>query len=412
MHSIHRSALLVVASLALGCTRELPPAPRDLGAVFDEGEGSPPSSATTLFSKNVKLLANVPKSNEDNQSDIAFSGHYAYAGSYGGFRIIDIADPEHPAIVSVVPCSGAQGDVSVYGGLLFESVDHPQSSAACSSQDVDGYTPDMFEGIRIFDVSNPAAPAHIASVRTDCGSHTNTLLPDAANGRVLVYVSSYPSAVPSGVSPVCQFPHGYISIITVPLANPAAATVSKYYLDAATEVFSMAACHDIAVFLEIKRAAASCFTENQIWDISDLANPHFMWRFDDPAVNRAANDLWHSATFSWDGTVVAFCDESGGGAQPRCTDPTDQQGRIWFVSMATHSLLGTYKIPRSEPEQCTTHYFNFIPQPDGRKVLVGAWYTGGTSIVDIDRLIAGGTSAESEMGFYRPSGDRTWSSYW
>ena len=87
-------------------------------------------------------------------------------------------------------------------------------------------------------------------------------------------------------------------------------------------------------------------------------------------------------------------------------------GRIWFVSLATRELLGTYKIPRSEPEQCTTHYFNFIPLPNGRKVLVGAWYTGGTSIVDVDLLIAGGSAAESEMGFYRPSGDRTWSSYW
>jgi hypothetical protein len=406
-----RPALLAFAALAVACTQDVPTVPSDPTPSQHEGELGPGSDEPELHSKNMKLLANVARSNSETQSDITFAGRYAYAGNYAGFRIIDISDPEAPSIVSAFACNGAQGDVTVYGDLLFQSVDRPQSSTACNSIDVMGTTAGMFEGIRIFDVSNRAAPVHIASVPTDCGSHTHTLVPDAAHGQVLLYVSSYPSSA-LGIGPDCQEPHGYISIVHVPLTNPAASTVSKYYLDPGTEVDGFSACHDIAVFLEIHRAAASCLTENQIWDISDPGNPQFLWRFDNPIVSRSDGDLWHSATFSWDGSVVAFGDESGGGAQFRCTDPTDGRGRVWFVSMTTGALLGTYKIPRSEPSFCTVHYFNFVPLSGGRRVLVSAWYTGGTSVVDVDKLLAGASEAEAEMGFYRPSGAITWSSYW
>jgi hypothetical protein len=173
------------------------------------------------------------------------------------------------------------------------------------------------------------------------------------------------------------------------------------------------ACHDISVFLEIKRAAAACLSESQMWDISDPANPRFLWRFDDPAVNTANIDLWHSASFTWDGKVVAFGDESGGGGAPRCTNPNDNQGRVWFLDAATGGFLGNYKIPRSEPGTCTMHNFNFVPlRQSGRYVLVSSAYTGGTTVVDVNKLIAGASPASSEIAFYKPSGANTWSSYW
>ena len=43
----------------------------------------------------------------------------------------------------------------------------------------------------IFDITDPASPVYLHAVRTDCGSHTHTLIPDLANGRLLIYVSSY-----------------------------------------------------------------------------------------------------------------------------------------------------------------------------------------------------------------------------
>ncbi|MGH3518946.1 MAG: LVIVD repeat-containing protein [Haloechinothrix sp.] len=393
----------------------------------EHDHSGPGSTGPDLHSKNMKLLSNVPRSAPATQSDLAFDGKLAYAGNYLGFRVLDISDPENPTTITDFRCNGAQSDLSVWRGLLFQSVDAPQNHGGCDSTGagVTAATPGMFEGIRIFDVSDPANPVHLKSVNTDCGSHTNTLVPDPANNRALIYISSYPLGN-SAQGPNCRRAedgggHGFISIVDVPLDNPTAATVSKYFLDPGTEAatypiqgttFTFRACHDISVFTELKLAAAACLSESQLWDISDPANPQFLWRFDDPVVNTANIDLWHSSTFSWDGKVVAFGDESGGGGAARCTNPDDDQGRIWFLDTKTGEFLANYKIPRAEQGTCTMHNFNFVPLDKGRKVLVSAAYTGGTTVVDVDKLLTGASEADSEVGFYRPSGSNTWSSYW
>jgi hypothetical protein len=389
----------------------------------DGDHSGPGSTGPDQHSRNVKLLSNTARSAVATQSDLAFDGKLAYAGNYLGFRVLDVSDPENPAVISDFRCNGAQSDVSVYRGLLFQSVDAPQSHGGCDSTSVGitAATPGMFEGIRIFDVSDPANPVHLDSVDTDCGSHTHTLVPDPANDRVLVYVSSYPLGG-AALGPNCVRAedgggHGLVSIVDVPLGDPTNATVSKYFLDDDTEwatyfnQFTFRACHDISVFTELKLAAAACLSEGQLWDISDPVNPRFLWRYDNPAIKTENVDLFHSATFSWDGEVVAFGDESGGGGAARCVDPDDEQGRIWFLDTDTGSELGSYKIPRSETGTCTMHNFNFIPLR-GRNVLVSSAYTGGTTVVDVDRLLAGASAADAEVGFYKPSGGNAWSSYW
>lgn len=393
-------------------------------AAHDGDHVGPGSSGPDQHSQNIKLLSNVARPSPATQSDLAFWGRYAFAANYQGFRVIDISDPQAPVVVTNFLCNGAQSDLSVWGNLLFQSVDVPQNHGGCNSSavGVTASTLGMFEGVRIFDVSDVANPVHLASVPTDCGSHTHTLYPDSANGRVIVYVSSYPVGN-AAQGPNCMRledggGHSKISIITVPLADPAAATVSPYFLDAGTEwatysgQFTVRACHDISVFVGLQLAAASCMSEAQLWDVSDPLNPNFLWRYDNPAIQPSNTDLFHSASFSWDGTVVAFGDESGGGGAARCVDPNDDQGRIWFVDTATGAELGSYKIPRSEAGTCTMHYFNFLPLPKGRKVLVSAAYTAGTTVVDVDKLLGGASAGASEIGFYRPNGANTWSSYW
>ncbi len=387
----------------------------------DDGDHTHPGdSGPALHSQNMKLLANSPRPTQVTQSDLAFDGRLAYAGTYDGFRVIDISDPEQPVQVRHYLCPGSQGDISFYAGLLFISVDGARSNDSCTSTAVSAGTPNAWEGVRIFDVRNPLNPQLIANVRTDCGSHTNTLVPDPANSRVFVYVPSYPLGS-SSIGPNCQVPHGFISILEVPLSSPANVAVSKYHLDPATEIanyvsggrpYDFVACHDISVFLELKLAAAACMSEAQLWDISDPAHPVFLKRFDDPVVNTRNTDLWHSASFSWDGRVVAFGDESGGGGAARCANPNDLQGRIWFLDLASWTLQATYKIPRAETRACTMHNFNFIPLANGRKVLVSSAYNGGTTVVDVNALLGGATPAEAEIGYYKPASGSVWSSYW
>jgi hypothetical protein len=206
----------------------------------------------------------------------------------------------------------------------------------------------------------------------------------------------------------------------VPLDDPAGATVSKYFLDEETEpavyplqntTFTFTACHDISVFTGLGLAAAACMSEGQLWDISDPANPEFLWRYRNEAIQPAKIDLFHSATFSWDGSIVAFGDESGGGGAARCTEPEDDQGRIWFLDTKTGDERASYKVPRSISGVCTMHNFNFIPLR-GRNVLVSSAYTAGTTVVDVDKLLDGASEADAEVGYYQPSGGNTWSSYW
>ena len=56
-------------------------------------------------------------------SDIAFKDHYVYQGNFAGFMIWDVANPDKPVSVAVVPCITAQGDPSIYGNLLFISAE-------------------------------------------------------------------------------------------------------------------------------------------------------------------------------------------------------------------------------------------------------------------------------------------------
>lgn len=394
-------------------------------------------------SQNVKLLSNTPGRGFTN-SDLAFDGNLLYAGDFGGFRILDISSPARPRVLSEFDCVGAQGDVSVYEGLLFRSVDAPLSGPACDATPVTASTPGVWEGIQVFDVSDARNPEVVEFIQTDCGSHTHTLYPQG--DTLYIYVSSYPlTPVNIGEESNCLDVesgggHGYVSVIEIPdVSNPTEYEVHRAFLDEEnTElvtfdldeaglglgVHSFRACHDISVFTELELAAAACFRDAQLWDISDPINPELIWTFRNDVIVPNRLDLWHSAAFSWDGTVVAFGEEAGGGLPPgvgpggdRCVDPTSDDGRIWFLDIESDQIvrddfLANYKVPRSETGRCTAHLFNFIPLRSGANVLVSSFYTAGTTIVDVDALIAGATEAEAEIGFIKPEGADTWSSYW
>jgi hypothetical protein len=150
-------------------------------------------------------------------------------------------------------------------------------------------------------------------------------------------------------------------------------------------------CHDVGVFLELELAAAACYGEGQLWDISDLVNPTTVARFHFPAGEEPDNFIWHSGAFSYDGEIVIFGDEFAGGGGPGCNDPDDDLGRIYFYSVETHELLGDYKVPRSQLPQvpgdtqrlCTMHNYNVIPTHLGY-YLVSASNMAGTTVVDFN----------------------------
>ena len=351
-------------------------------------------------SENVQLLANSPKP-DTTSSDLAFWGALAFAGNYGGFRILDISSPRSPRVLVDFACPGEQNDVSVWEDLLFVSVDEPLTKPTCDGVEATLTTgPDSFEGIRIFDVGDPARPRLVTAVATRCGSHTHTLVPAPDRGRAYLYVSSSAGAVPT---PGCSLPHAQISVVEVPLESPAEARV----VSEPEIVAPLTGCHDIQVFLPLGLAAAACLTEGQIWDISDPVRPRVERRIYNPAVN-----VWHSAAFTWDGRIVAFGDELGGAAVTAgCETGSAPLGAIWLYRVADPVVpVGYFSLPRGQGiETCTAHNFNVVPVPD-RYLLVSAFYAGGTAVVDFSD-----PAAPRQVGFYdaeEPVRADTWSSYW
>jgi hypothetical protein len=158
-------------------------------------------------------------------------------------------------------------------------------------------------------------------------------------------------------------------------------------------------CHDITVFefsKSRKVAAGACLSEGQLWDVSDPANPtttvpgrhsHIRNPFID-GPTPPQRGLFHTASFTWDGEIVVFTDEWGGGGRHGCDGPEDTRGNVWFyknVSPGTEPvpLYARFILPRPQPanEACTMHNGNVIPTNEGYFGVSSA-YQAGTTVFD------------------------------
>jgi len=82
-------------------------------------------------------------------SDLAFSGTLVFVGNFNGFNTYDIETPKKAQLFASVVCPGGQGDLSVYGHLLFMSVEETRGRVDCGTQGVpDTVSPVRFRGDR------------------------------------------------------------------------------------------------------------------------------------------------------------------------------------------------------------------------------------------------------------------------
>jgi hypothetical protein len=381
----------------------------------------------------LSLVGNADKDGTTN-SDLAFWGDLAYAGNYGGFRILDISADQPRTLVDEA-CNGPQNDVSVHqmGGkrFLFQSVDTAQTAEDCTSANapiVNGGRVG-YEGIRVFDVTDPADPRFVDMIQTACGSHTHSIIPDGQ--QAYIYVSSYPlgsSITPPGSTPPnadyrsCELPHKKISIIKV------SAPGGQFRFDLKEQALSddtafnrgFQACHDIQFFMARKTALASCAGDAQLWDISDPWSPTANvdgrhTHITSPSVTDQFEFI-HSGVVSWDGKTFAIMDETGGGVEAHCFGDASQNGFYYFYDMvkpgdAAPSLKGRYTVPRNQgSEICVSHNATVIPIK-GRKLMSVAYYQGGVSLVDFTDLSNIREVAYADLEDATGSADE-WSSYW
>ena len=388
---------------------------------------------------------NRPGDRGQTNSDLAFKDNYVFQGTYGGFQVWDVTNVAKPELTLAFVCPGGQGDVSVYGNLLFMSVEATSGRLDCGGQGVrDTVSAERFRGVRIFDITDIKNPKQVASVQACRGSHTHTVVTDPRDkSHVYIYISGTSvvrspnelagcsRAAPDADPNTSLF---RIDIIEVPLAAPQNARIvnsPRIFADTAGNIAGLwpggahgegtqrtsttNQCHDITAYSDVGLAAGACSGNGILLDISDPVNPRRIDEVIDP--NFA---YWHSATFSNDGKKVVFTDEWGGGGQPRClaTDRPEWGADAIFTLNSNRKLEleGYYKLPAAQTqfENCVAHNGSLIPVP-GRDIFVQAWYQGGISVVDFTD-----PDDPKEIAFFDrgPMSDSTlvsggfWSAYW
>jgi len=366
------------------------------GAAAAQKRLAPPVESFT-YTQNLHPLGYSPMGNTPNlpgltftaNSDLAFSGNLVFQGHYDGFRIINAASSANPREISFTTCAGNQGDLVVYGDILVRSWNSPApAGATCDGQPVTT----GFEGLHIFDISDPRDPELIGSVEISarvgadavgCGSHTVTAVPDPDNNRLVIYNQS---------GGTCGAGLTSLHVFEIPLDDPSNPTTPE-----AIPLTIAAGCHDSGVILgDVNLMACASGSAANVYDIGEnmhpggsLTDPVFLYTISEPGVcnvqgDPLCNGNWHSAAFTWDGEVLVLGWEPGGGSLGECeaTDPSVKKS--WFFYDAhTGEKLGQFELPRAQlsTENCTIHNYNIIPT-DKRYVLVAGNYQAGISVVD------------------------------
>jgi hypothetical protein len=179
-----------------------------------------------------------------------------------------------------------------------------------------------------------------------------------------------------------------MDVIAVPLDDPAAAAlVHREELAGPTDTAIRTGCRGAGVVLgNVNRAACASADTINVWDITDPRDPDLLYTIVEPGVgNSTTNGRWHSAAFTWDGSVLVAGWEPGGGGAAECeaTDP-DLDKSLLFYSGASGAKLGQWVLPRAQgaDENCAMRSFDIIPVRGDEYVLVSGNYQAGTWIVD------------------------------
>jgi LVIVD repeat len=394
-------------------------------------------------SPHVATFEGEPDGVRHVNSDIAFQGELAFNGNYDGWRVIDISDPDNPTELAHPSCNGDQGDIVVYRNILVRSWNSKKTTPrTCLGTTV----PAGWEGVHVFDISDPVHPELKAAVELPCGSHTVTLAGVSRN-RLIVY-SNISSSTGCGVDLdiIAQNALGdFMDVIAVPLDDLAGASLIHREPLAGPTTFVRAGCHDAAVIRgAVNLAACASADTANVFSVGaprggSIEDPQPLYTITEPGVGQEGTfGRWHSAAFTWDGKVLVLGWEPGGGGAPFCTEngtlvpvgggtfvtQTDTHKSAFFYDTASGNKLGQWVLPRPQTldENCTIHNYNVVPLRSGRYVLVSGNYQAGTWVTDFTDPAHAATVAWSDppaLGkVTTPTGEvvnelgGAWSSYW
>lgn len=171
--------MAVVRPMGDVARRVLPIIMAALGAVGSAVAPAPlsaevvPRAASSPFvtSDNVDFLANVPTAR--GMSSVTFATHrpIAYVSTFEGLQIYDISNPTLPALVSAVPLVGFTNE-------SFELAERSSGEsfllfgANAAAADATGYVNPKQRVVTVVEVTDPAAPVVVGHVETPTRTHT------------------------------------------------------------------------------------------------------------------------------------------------------------------------------------------------------------------------------------------------
>lgn len=382
------------------------------------GAGHNDDDHSDNFVQKARVPIKIAKDVFAQGSDLAFKGNLLIAGSFEGLGVFKLLkDKPYIKQLGFAQCPGGQGDVTVFGNHVFFSVDSTLTGPKCTPEDTAAANPAVvaagghWEGLRIFDISDPTRPRWVKSLAMDCGSHTNTLLPGAT--KSYIYIESYPI---SGQNPNCNYTsHRKIQVVEFPTADPTKAKL----LDQTIDVTPAPGCHDITTFPDRNLMVGACIDQSMVWSIEDPLQPELL-----ATILNEDIQIHHSTAMSWDGKILILGDEySGATGVGGCTgDEESTIGAAWFYDIsdpADPQLQGHHSLPRipqAAPDEtsrfmCTNHNFNVIPVRSNKYLLAVSYYMGGIAVVDFTD-----PTDPTEVAHYltRPGGvsQDTWAAYW
>jgi LVIVD repeat-containing protein len=291
-------------------------------------------------------------------NDVALRGGFAYVATFNGLKVVDVSNPAAPALRGGVPCAGKDIGVLDRAGKRWVTLSWQGGADGCPGSS-------GTSGIRFVDVTNPAAPVVGKQVSLRFGSHTNTPYGDTG----YVYNSAYDLLNPEN--------HHRAEIVDA--RDPANPFVTNEFLFPLTS--TGAGCHDIWPDVGRNRAFCTALTETQYWDTTDPVHPVIVSTILNPLITIHHNSaLGHGGNWLFIGDEFAGALSSGpcpevGGHVPL--------GAVWVYDISVPQApvpLG-YWSPSGGPavNLCTTHNFNVI---EGTDVVVGAAYRVGSYLVD------------------------------
>jgi hypothetical protein len=291
-------------------------------------------------SSNMEHIGFIPV---PSATGIETQGNYLYVGIIDeGMRIYDISNPANPTETGRFIGPGYQNDVAIDGKRALLATDPP----------------DADPGFDIIDISDPTNPVKIGEYK-ERRAHAITLVGNLA------------------------FPSGTKNMDIIDISDPnAPKTIGTFE--------AHAVIHDVKILGDRAYLATGTGQGMQMVDISDPTNPTEVSLLIDPET-----DYSHETIPNSTGNIAVMSDETfetgSAGGELTFIDTSDEQ----HPSILSKFFIDVAGYP---PGLYSVHNF----QIDGDKIIT-AWYSAGTRVINISD-----PANPVEIGHFVPEGALTW----